>query len=97
MSITNFSVLRLLGLCLMASGPTLARASESDVKADVRSDTDDAKRGVKKAAHRVDEAGCTGSKAECEKRKTTHRVDETKEHVSDKVHETSDRVKDETK
>jgi hypothetical protein len=93
----NGSTVRLLGLFLLAAGPRLARASEADVKADVRSDTDDVKRGTKKAANRVDEAGCTGTKAECSKRKAKHRVEETKDKVGDKTTEAVDKAKDESK
>jgi hypothetical protein len=97
MAMRSSSTVRLLGLFLLAAGPRMARASEADVKADVRSDTDDVKRGTKKAVHRVDEAGCTGTKAECAKRKAKHRVEETTDKVSDKTSETVDKAKDEAK
>ena len=91
------SAVRLLGLFLLTAAPQLARASEADVKSDVRSDADDTKRGVKKAANRVDEAGCTGTKAECAKRKAKHRVQESTDKVGDKTTEAVDKAKDETK
>jgi hypothetical protein len=97
MAMRGSSTVQLLSLLLLASGPRLARASEADVKGDVRSDANDAKRGVKKGANRVDEAGCTGTKAECAKRKGKHRVDETMDKVGDKTIEAVDKAKDETK
>jgi hypothetical protein len=97
MAIRSGSMVQILGFFLLAAAPRLARASEADVKSDVRSDADDTKRGVKKAANRVDEAGCTGTKAECAKRKGKHRVDETKDKVGDKTNEAVDKAKDEAK
>jgi hypothetical protein len=97
MAMRSGSTVRLLGLFLLAAGPRVARASEADVKGDVRSDTNDVKRGAKKATHRVDEAGCTGTKAECAKRKGKHRVEEAKDKASDKTTEAVDKTKDEVK
>jgi hypothetical protein len=97
MAMYSGSRVRFLSLLILAAAPRMARASEADVKGDVRSDADDAKRGVKKGANRVDEAGCTGTKAECAKRKGKHRVTETKDKVGDKTTEAVDKAKDETK
>lgn len=43
----------------------------------------DVKRGVKKGADRVDEALCTGTKAECAGKKVKHRVNEKKDEAVD--------------
>jgi hypothetical protein len=76
--------LGLLSLCLL-SAPAVARADE--VK-DVKRDSHDVKRSVKKAGHRIDEAACTGTKAECATRKGKHRLQEAGDKVGDKLNET---------
>jgi len=82
----------LLSLCVLTSAPLVARAD--DVKDDVKKDSHDAKRSVKKAGHRINEAACTGSKAECEARKGKHRVEETGDKAGDKMSEGSDKLKE---
>ena len=42
--------------------------------------------------HRVDEAACTGTNAECAKRKIEHRSEETKEVIKDKSTEMKNKV-----
>ena len=76
----------LLSFLLLAGGPFMARAD--DVKDDVKHDANDVKRSVKKAGHRVDEAACTGTKAESATRKGKHRVQEAGDKVGDTVDET---------
>jgi hypothetical protein len=77
---------------LLGSGASLARADE--VKDDVRSDGHDVNRAAKKAGHRVNEAACTGSQAECGARKRKHRYQETRDKFDDKVGEQTDKVKE---
>lgn len=78
--------LQLLSLCLAAAGPLQARADD-DLKDDARKDSHAVKEKVNKAGHKIDEAGCTGTKAECAAKKGKHRAQETKEKVDDKVDE----------
>jgi hypothetical protein len=95
---TQQSLIGLLSLFLLASTPVAASASEGDeVKNDATSDAHTAKREVKKAGHRISEATCTGSKAECAGRKTKHRLQEGADKVSDKVSEGDDRIKEDVK
>jgi hypothetical protein len=75
----------LAAFLLLTSGAPAARAD--DLKDDVRKDTHDVKRSVNKTGHRVAEATCTGTKADCAAKKTKHRVQETNEKVGDKVDE----------
>ena len=52
----------------------------------------DVKRAVKKGANRVEEAVCTGTKAECAAKKGKHRVEETKDKVVDEGKKAVDKV-----
>ncbi len=83
-------LLGLLSLWALA-GPPVARADE--VKDDLKKDSHDLKRSVKKAGHRVSEAACTGTKADCEAKKGRHRLQETTDKVGDKVDEAADKLK----
>ncbi len=85
---------QLLSLCLIVMRPVLAQATDKDPKADARKDRDDTKRAVNQADDRIDEAGCTASKAECARRKKTDRMEEAKEKASDQIHEAADRAHD---
>ena len=51
-----------------------------------------AKATTKKAGHRVSEAACTGTKAECAKNKAKNKVDETKDDATNKAKETKDKL-----
>lgn len=48
---------------------------------------DDAKRGVKKGAHRVQEAVCAEGDAKCLAKKAAHRAEEGGDYVKDKASE----------
>jgi len=52
----------------------------------------DTKRGAKKGAHRVEEALCTGTKAECAAMKGKNRVGEKKDKVVDGAEKAVDKV-----
>jgi hypothetical protein len=68
-------------LASFIGGATLAQSGDDKVK----DTTKDVKRTVKKTGHRVEEAVCTGSKADCALKKAGHRIEETKDKVVDKV------------
>lgn len=53
---------------------------------------DDIKRDAQKSMHRVDEATCTGTDAECAKQKVEHRGEEAKDYVKDKSSEIKNKV-----
>jgi hypothetical protein len=76
----KFVAIALLGL----SGVALA---DEAVGAKAKVIKNDASRGAKKAAHRVEEAVCTKSDAECLARKAKNRTTETAEAVEDKASE----------
>lgn len=50
------------------------------------------KRQGRKTGNRAEEALCTGSKADCDKKKAKNRVNETKDKVSDEADELKDKV-----
>jgi hypothetical protein len=90
-------LIRHLTIFLLASAPLVASASEDGVRDDVRRDSNDAKRSVKKAGHRVEEAGCMGTRSECARRKAKHRVQEATDHAKDKVAEVNDQLQEDVK
>jgi hypothetical protein len=51
-----------------------------------------AKATTKKAAHKVSEQACTGTKAECAKNKAANKVDETKDDATNKANETKNKL-----
>jgi hypothetical protein len=53
---------------------------------------DDVKRDAHKSMHRVDEATCTGTDAECAKQKAGNRAEEAKDYVKDKSSEIKNKV-----
>ena len=78
-------------MCLagaMASVPAMAQSTVEKAKAT----GNDVKREVKKGVHRVGEALCTGTKAECAAEKAKHRVTETKDAVVDEAKEIKDKL-----
>ena len=77
-----------VALALVLAAPALAQTAGE--KADAKAN--DAKRAVKKGANRVDEALCTGTKAECAAKKGKHRVTETKDEVVDGTKKAVDKV-----
>jgi hypothetical protein len=83
---------QLLCLGLIAWIPARAKATEENVKIDTRESAHDTKRAVNKADHRIEEAGCLASKAECARREHTDRLQEAKEFASDKIHEAADQA-----
>jgi hypothetical protein len=84
----------LLCLCLVVACPMLAQAVDEDPKAEARKDRNDTKRAVNQADHRIDEAGCAASRAECARRQKSNRMQEAKEKASDQIHEAADRAQD---
>jgi hypothetical protein len=84
----------LLCLGLIAMPLQVARAADDDPRADARKDRNDTKRAVNQADHRIDEAGCTASRAECSRRQKSNRMQEAKEKASDQIHEAADRAHD---
>jgi hypothetical protein len=80
----------LVPLRLLVLSPAVAIADQ--VKDDVKRDSHDVKRSIKKTGHRVNEAACTGTKAECEARKDKHRLQEAGDKVGDKVDESTDKL-----
>ncbi len=94
---TRNRLIRLLTVLFLASAPLVASASEDGVKDDVRRDSNDAKRSVKKVGHRVEEAGCMGTRAECARRKFKHRVQEATDKAKDKVAEVNDQIQEDDK
>ncbi|PZR09371.1 MAG: hypothetical protein DI536_22590 [Archangium gephyra] len=81
--------LHLLGLLAMSlSLPAFAQSAGESIK-----DTaNDAKRGVKKGANRVEETFCTGTKAECAAKKAKNRSEEASDAVKDKATEVKDKL-----
>lgn len=78
----------LISLVALAGAPVLAQTAGEKAK-----DTlNDGSRKVKKSMHRAGEALCTGTKAECAKKKLQHRVKEGKDAVEDKAEEIKDKV-----
>ena len=77
-------------LGLMALASTSAFAQSRVVKA--KSTGNDVKREVKEDAHRVGEALCTGTKAECAAEKAKHRGTEAKDAVVDGAKKAKDKV-----
>lgn len=58
----------------------------------VDASANDVKRATKKGVNRVDEALCTGTKAECAAKKGKHRVEETTDKVVDGTKKAIDKV-----
>ena len=86
-----------LVVCSLVLTPTLAWATEAGAKADARKSADDVKQQISKADHRIDEAGCTADKAECDRRKTHDHMEEAKERAHDDIHEVAAEARDKTK
>ncbi|MBK7863365.1 MAG: hypothetical protein IPJ65_33145 [Archangiaceae bacterium] len=84
----NDTTLKLCALLAMMGTPVLAQSTVEKAK----STGNDAKREVKKGAHRVGEELCMGTKAECASKKVKHRVEEGKDAVVDQAKETKDKV-----
>lgn len=80
--------LGVLALSLALALPAMAQSTGEKVKAT----GNDIKREVKKGAHRVEEAVCTGTKAECEAQKLKNRATEAKDSVVDGAKELKDKV-----
>lgn len=57
-----------------------------------KSTANDVKRQGRKGVNRVEEALCTGTKAECAKGKAKNRAGETKDAVSDEANELKEKV-----
>lgn len=69
-----------------------AAFAQQNVPEKVEEGARDVKRGTKKGAHRVEEALCTGTKAECAAMKGKNRVGETKDKVVDETKKAVDKV-----
>ncbi len=86
--------LSLLGLMTLAlSLPAFAQSAQETVKDTVN----DAKRGVKKGANRVEETLCTGTKAECAAKKVKNRAEEAGDAAKDKAIEVKDKLDSDSK
>ena len=83
------TTMQLLALLTLTGAPVMAQQSVPEKGKVVGNDV---KRETKKGAHRVEEAVCTGTKAECESKKLKNRGTETKDTVVDKAEETKDKV-----
>ncbi len=77
-----------VALTFVFAAPVLAQTAGEKVDATAN----DGKRAVKKGANRVDEALCTGTKAECAAKKGKHRVGEKKDEVVDGTKKAVDKV-----
>lgn len=78
----------MLGLMALASTSAFAQSPVEKAK----STGNDVKREVKKDAHRVGEALCTGTKVECAAEKAKHRGTEAKDSVVDGANKAKDKV-----
>lgn len=81
-------LISLLGLVALSAGPAFAQSTGEKVKDGVN----DTGREIKKGGHRVEEALCTGTKAECAKEKMKNRGVEAKDATKDKATELKDKV-----
>jgi hypothetical protein len=77
----------LLSLALAVAFPRPARAADGDAKPGSQKNIDHAKEEVTKADHRINESGCTASKAECARRKANDHLEEAKETAGDQINE----------
>ena len=80
--------LTMLGLMALATAPAYAQSTVEKAKATGH----DAKREMKEDAHRVGEALCTGTKAECAADKAKHRTTEARDAVVDGAKKTKDKI-----
>jgi hypothetical protein len=78
----------LLALTLTLSLPALAQSAPEKLK----HTANDARRTIKKGAHRVEETLCTDSKLTCAGKKAANRVEEAKDTVKDKATEVKDKL-----
>lgn len=85
----QLQTLSLLGLFLLPGSAALAQETAGE-KIDQAGNG--VKRTSKKAANRVKEAACTGTKAECEARKGGNRIEEAKDTTVDKGKELKDKL-----
>jgi hypothetical protein len=79
-------------LAVLALGAAPAFAGEQSAQEKGKAAAHDVKRQARKSGHRVDEALCIGTKAECEAAKAKHRAKEGKDKVSDEAKELKDKV-----
>lgn len=66
--------------------------AEESVSEKTSAKAHDAKRAMKKGGHRMAEAVCMESDAECLAKKAKHRAVEAKDYTVDKAHEAKDKV-----
>lgn len=52
----------------------------------------DIKRGANETVNRIEEATCTGSEAECIRKRIENRLEETKDSIQDKSSETINKI-----
>ena len=86
MKLSNLLMILALGLFF-----TTAHAAET-LPEKSRAIKDDIKRDANKAVDRVDEATCTGTDAECAKRKIENRAEEGKDLIKDKSSEIKNKI-----
>ncbi len=77
-----------VAFALALAVPALAQTAGEKVDAT----GNDVKRTAKKGANRVDEALCTGTKAECAAKKGKHRIEEKKDELVDGAKKAVDKV-----
>ena len=88
MSTTRHRWFPLISLFALAALPGFAQTAGEKVKDTVNDGT----RKVKKTVNRAGEELCTGTKAECAKKKLENRGNEAKDAVKDKAEEVKDKV-----
>ncbi|MDP2269203.1 MAG: hypothetical protein Q8K32_00650 [Archangium sp.] len=88
MSQTRNLTFSLISLFAFGALPAFAQSAEEKAKDTVN----DGSRKVKKSAHRAGEALCTGTKAECAKKKAENRGEEAKDAAKDKAEELKDKA-----
>lgn len=79
--------MKALIIAMAILGLTGMTYADETVKEKAQAVGQDIKRGVKKGAHRVEEAVCPDSDAECMAKKAKHRVEEGADYTKDKAKE----------
>ncbi len=86
MKLSNLLLILVLGLFFSAAHATETLPEKSEAT------KNEIKRDANKAVNRVDEATCTGTDAECAKRKIENRAEEGKDIIKDKSSEMKNKV-----
>ncbi|MDO8333525.1 MAG: YtxH domain-containing protein [Nitrosomonas sp.] len=86
MKLSNLLMIIILGLFISTAHATETLPEKSETT------KNDIKRDANKAIDRVDEATCTGTDAECAKRKIENRAEEGKDLIKDKSSEIKNKI-----